>query len=172
MRAPRGVAHILPLLVTVGPCDREADLLVLLALLIVVQIHPASDLDSIRPLRANPMEEGGTDIEELARLAQSFGLVAAVQEATVEQIRDLLRADRDIIAYLNRSVFDLPRLTDLTPALGSRRIHTVVPTRVTARQVTFHDPRLPAVVHKTIRRFEAAQRHLWLVCLVLSATAT
>ena len=119
-----------------------------------------------------PMEEGGTDIEELARLAQSFGLVAAVQEATVEQIRDLLRADRDIIAYLNRSVFDLPRLTDLTPALRSRRIHAVVPTRVTARQVTFHDPRLPAVVRKTIRRFEAAQRHLQSACLVLSATAT
>jgi hypothetical protein len=113
-------------------------------------------------------DEGGTDIEELERLAQSFGLAAASQEATPQEIRELLHADSDVIAYINRAVFDLRTLTDLTPALRSLRVHSVVPIRVTARQVTFHDPLLPAVVCKSIRRFEAAQRHLRSACLVLS----
>ena len=72
-------------------------------------------------------------------------------------------------AYINRSVFDLKTLADLSPALRSLRVHSVVPVRVTAGHVTFHDPRLPAVVRKTIHRFEAAQRHLGAACLVLSA---
>jgi hypothetical protein len=114
-------------------------------------------------------EEGGTGLEELGRLARSFGLVASVQEATVEQIRALLQLDADIIAYINRRVFALRALTDLAPALHSRRIHGAVPTRVTARHITIHDPLLPAVVTKTIRRFEAAQRHLGSACLVLPA---
>jgi ABC-type bacteriocin/lantibiotic exporter with double-glycine peptidase domain len=117
-------------------------------------------------------EKGGTDIEELERLAQSFGLVATCQEATPPQIRDLLHTDRDVIAYINRAVFDLRTLTTLAPALRSLRVHSVVPIRVTARHVTFHDPRLPSVVSKTIQRFEAAQRQLVSVCLVLSAQAT
>jgi hypothetical protein len=62
---------------------------------------------------------GGTDIEELERLARSFGMVAAAQEATTQQIRDLLNTGSDVIAYVNRSVFDLRTLTDLTPALRS-----------------------------------------------------
>ena len=66
---------------------------------------------------------------------------------------------------------DLTKLTNLTPALRSRQIHAVVPLRVTARYVTFHDPRPPAVVSKTIRRFEAAQRHTGAVCLVLAKPA-
>ena len=115
------------------------------------------------------MEEGGTDIEELGRLAQSFRLVAAVQEATAQQIRDLLHADRDVIACINREVFDLRTLATLAPALRSLRVHAVVPIRVTARQVAFHDPRLPVVVRKSVRRFEAAQRHMRSACLVLAA---
>ena len=117
-------------------------------------------------------EEGGTDIEELERLARSFGLVATCQEAIAQQIRDILNADSDVIAYINRAVFDLRTLTTLVPALRSLRVHAVVPTRVTARQITFHDPRLPEVVCKTIRRFEAAQRHMRSACLVLPAQAT
>jgi ABC-type bacteriocin/lantibiotic exporter with double-glycine peptidase domain len=114
------------------------------------------------------MEEGGTDLEELERLARTFGLVADAQAATTGQIREFLYARSHVIAYINRAVFDLPSLGDLTPALRSLRVHSVVPIRVTATHVTFHDPRLPAVVRKTIRRFEAAQRHLGSACLVLS----
>jgi ABC-type bacteriocin/lantibiotic exporter with double-glycine peptidase domain len=117
-------------------------------------------------------EEGGTEIQELERLARMFGLVATVQEATARRIRELLEAESDVISYVNRSVFDLPTLTHLGPALRSLRVHAVVPIHVTARHVTFHDPRLPAVVSKTVRRFEAAQRHLRSTCLILSAQAT
>jgi hypothetical protein len=118
------------------------------------------------------MEEGGVDLEELERLARTLGLIATAREATARQIREHLRAGSDVIAYINRSVFDLSRLTDLTPALRSRRIHAVAPIHATARQITFHDPLGPAVVTKAIRRFEAAQRHLRSVCLVLLAQAT
>jgi len=97
--------------------------------------------------------EGGVEIQELERLARTLGLTATAREATAHQIRELLRGGSDVIAYVNRSVFHLTTITDLTPALGSRRIHAVVPIHVTARQVTFHDPLLPAVVSKTIRRF-------------------
>ena len=118
------------------------------------------------------MVEGGVEIQELERLARTLGLTAVAREATAHEIRDLLRGGSDVIAYINRSVFHLTTLTDLTPALRARRIHAVVPIHVTARQVTFHDPFPPAVVSKTIRRFEAAQRHLRVACVVLSARAT
>jgi hypothetical protein len=119
-----------------------------------------------------PMEEGGVEIQELERLARTLGLIATAREATARQIREHLREGSDVIAYINRSVFDLSGLTDLTPALRSRRIHAVVPIHATARQITFHDPLWPAVVTKTIRRFEEAQRHLRSACLVLLAQAT
>ncbi len=45
---------------------------------------------------------GGTDIEELERLATPFGLIASAQEATPQQIREVLDADSDVIAYVNR----------------------------------------------------------------------
>jgi hypothetical protein len=65
----------------------------------------------------------------------------------------------------------LTALTYLTHALRFRRIHAVVPIRVTTRKISFHDPLLPAIVTKSIRRFEAVQRHLRSTCLVLSAPA-
>ena len=115
-----------------------------------------------------PKEEGGTDLQELERLARTFGLTSNAQSATPHQIRELLQSGCDVIAYINRSVFELASLSDLTPALRSLRVHSVVPILVTAKYITFHDPRLPAVVRKTIRRFQAAQRHLAAACLVLS----
>jgi len=87
--------------------------------------------------------EGGVEIRDLERVARAFGLIATAREATVWQIRELLREGSDVITYINRRVFDLASLTDLTPALRSRRIHAVVPIGVTSRKVTFHDP-LPA----------------------------
>jgi ABC-type bacteriocin/lantibiotic exporter with double-glycine peptidase domain len=112
-------------------------------------------------------EKGGTEIRELERLARGLGLTAAVQEVKAREIRDLLQAGGDVIAYLNRAVFDLRSLADLGPALRALRVHAVVPILVTGRQITFHDPLLPAVVRMTIQRFEAAQRHMWSICLVL-----
>jgi ABC-type bacteriocin/lantibiotic exporter with double-glycine peptidase domain len=113
-------------------------------------------------------EAGGTEINQLKQLAQKYGLVATIQEATAPMIGELLAADCEIISYVNRAVFDLPTLADLTPALRNLRVHAVVPIRVTARHITFLDPRQPAVVRKTIRRFGASQRHLRSLCLVFS----
>src|SRR5260370_1389602 len=53
------------------------------------------------------MEEGGTPIEELERIARRFGLEADIQEQTVEQLRKLLAEGKLAIAYLDRAVFDL-----------------------------------------------------------------
>jgi ABC-type bacteriocin/lantibiotic exporter with double-glycine peptidase domain len=117
------------------------------------------------------MVEGGVEIEELQRLAREFGLLATGRDANLPQIRELLRQGNDVIAYINRRVFDLAKLADLTPALRSRRIHAVVPIAVTRRHVRFHDPMSPAVVTKTVRRFEAAQRHFRSACLVISGQA-
>ena len=117
---------------------------------------------------------GGTDIEELERpLATSFGLIASAQEATAHQFRALLDADTDVIAYVNRTVFDSRSLIDLTPALRSLRAHAVVPIRIGTRHITFHDPRLPAVVsRKTIRRFEATRSGIWGGICPLSGAST
>jgi hypothetical protein len=91
-------------------------------------------------------EEGGTDIEELERLARTFGLSAVAEEASPRRIRELLGVGSHVIAYVNRSVFDLPSLKRLGPALRSLRVHSVVPVHVSARHIVFHDPHLGARV--------------------------
>jgi ABC-type bacteriocin/lantibiotic exporter with double-glycine peptidase domain len=120
-------------------------------------------------VRRTRMAEGGVDIQKLERLARTLGLSAMAREATAQQIRDLLREGSDVIAYINRAVFDLRTLRHLGPALRAHTGHAVVPVHVTARHVTFHDPhpRLFGVLRKTVPRFEAAQRHMGWACLVL-----
>jgi ABC-type bacteriocin/lantibiotic exporter with double-glycine peptidase domain len=116
------------------------------------------------------MVEGGVELQELERLARTLGLLATARAATAQQIRELLHEGSDVIAYLNRAVFDLPSLRDLRPALRAQLGHAVVPVRVTAKHVTFHDPhpRLFGILRKTVRRFEAAQRLMGSACLVIS----
>jgi ABC-type bacteriocin/lantibiotic exporter with double-glycine peptidase domain len=120
--------------------------------------------------RRTQMVEGGVEIVELERLARAVGLSATAREATAQQIRDLLREGNDVIAYVNRAVFDLRNLGDLRPALRGQVGHAVVPVRVTARHVTFHDPHplRSGTLRKTVRRFEAAQHLMGSACLVIS----
>ncbi len=113
------------------------------------------------------MEPGGTDIGELERLARHFGLVADLCEMTVEQLGQLLREGRLAMTYLDRAVFEL------TPAQRGRhssraaKLHIVLPTRVTAGYVTYHDPLPPGrVVRKSIRLFRAAYESLGSHCIV------
>lgn len=117
--------------------------------------------------RLSRKEAGGTAMVDLQRLAGSFGLAAEIQEANVRQISNMLLIGCDVIAYINRAVFDLHRLTDLTAALHSGIIHAVVPVRINKRHIQFHDPLVPATIAKTIRRFEAAQKHVRSICLVV-----
>lgn len=125
-------------------------------------------------VRRTRMVEGGMEIQELESLARAFGLIATAREATAEQIRDLLRAGSDVIAYINRSVFDLRTLGSLASALRTLKSHAVVPVHVTARHVTLHDPHpgFPGVLRKSVRRFAAAQQHMGSACLVVSAVPT
>jgi hypothetical protein len=114
------------------------------------------------------MEPGGTDIGELERLARQFGLVAEIQERTVEQLQELLAEGKWPIAYIDRAVFDLPPARRAQHPLRAARIHVVIPTRITAASVIYHDPMPPRVVRKSMRLFRAAYEHLGSHCLVCS----
>jgi ABC-type bacteriocin/lantibiotic exporter with double-glycine peptidase domain len=115
------------------------------------------------------LEEDGTEIGELERLARQFGLVAEIQEATVEQLRQFLATGKLAMAYIDRAVFDLTPHQRAKHSLRAAKIHVVVPTRITAKAVTFHDPRPPArIVRKSIRLFRSAYERLGSRCVVCS----
>jgi hypothetical protein len=120
-----------------------------------------------RELEANArMEEGGTPIEELQRLAQRFGLVAEIQERTVEQLQQVLAEGKLAIAYLDRAVFDLTPRERATHSPWDAKVHAVVPIRVTDTSITFHDPLPPRVTRRSIRRFREAHQLFDNACVV------
>ena len=108
-------------------------------------------------LEAQPqLQERGTSIDELERLARQFHLVAEIQGTTVEQLREILAAGKLAIAYIDRAVFELTPHQRRTHSIQQAIIHTVIPVRVTAKSVTFHDPGPPRITRKTIRLFHRA----------------
>src|SRR5439155_26289754 len=94
------------------------------------------------------MEAKGTRIDELERLARQFQLAAEIQETTVEGLRGILEEGKLPIVYIDRAVFDLTPRQRAQHSLRDAIIHNVIPTRVTARSVTFHDPRLARIARK------------------------
>ncbi len=114
------------------------------------------------------MEPDGTDIGELERLARRFGLVADVQETTINQIRRLLADGKLGIAYIDRAVFDLTPAGRARHSLRAARIHTVIPTRVSEATVTYHDPLPPRAARKSIGVFRLAYEGLGGRCVVCS----
>lgn len=112
------------------------------------------------------MHERGTLIDGLERLARRFGLVAEIQEATVEDLRRLLAGGRVPIAYLDRAVFELTPRQRAKHSLRDAQIHTVIPTRVTAASVTYHDPLGPRVTRRTVGLFRYAYERLGGLCVV------
>ena len=112
------------------------------------------------------MEEGGTPIEELERVARHFELVAHIQQTTVDQLRAVLAEGKLPIVYLNRIVFELPSLRRLHRAFADPKLHAVIPTRISGRFVTFHDPLPPRIARLSIPRFDVAQRFLQYAALV------
>jgi hypothetical protein len=102
------------------------------------------------------MEEEGIPIDELERLARQYDLAAEIQDTTVEELGQLLAAGKLPIAFIDRAVFDLTPRRRRTHSIRDAIIHTVVPVRVTARSITFHDPRPPRVARKTIGLFRRA----------------
>jgi predicted double-glycine peptidase len=99
-------------------------------------------------IRATRMEEGGVDIEELARIAQHFGLKAGIRELSLPDLADLVAQQRFPIVYLNRFPMD-----------RQFAIHAVIPIRVSPRFVTFLDPRR-GQCRVSHRIFEASRRYL------------
>ena len=53
------------------------------------------------------MQERGTLIDEVERLARHFHLVAEIQDTTVEELREILAGGKLPIAFLDRAVFEL-----------------------------------------------------------------
>jgi hypothetical protein len=118
------------------------------------------------------MEQRGTLIGELKRLARHFGLVAEIEETTTAQLRQLLAQGKVPLAYIDRAVFDLPPGRRARHSIRDARIHVVIPTRVTAASVTFHDPLPPRVTRRSVRMFEHAHRMLGSCCVVCSGPGT
>jgi hypothetical protein len=103
------------------------------------------------------MEPHGTAIAELERLARQFGLVAEIRERPIEQLRQLLAEGQLAIAYIDRAVFGLTPAQRAWHSLRAAKMHTVVPTRVTAASVLYHDPLPPGrIVRRSVRLFQAA----------------
>lgn len=114
------------------------------------------------------MQERGTLIDELERVARQFHLVAEIQDTTVEELREILAEGKLPIAFIDRAVFELSPRQRLTHSIRDAIIHTVIPVRVTAKSVTYHDPRLPRITRKTIRLFRRAYSGLGGRCLICS----
>ncbi len=114
------------------------------------------------------MEPDGTEIGELERLARQFGLVADIQEATVEQLQNLLAEGKLPITYIDRALFDLNPRQRAKHSIRNAIIHSVIPTRITPGFVTFHDPRQPRVTRKMTRHFRQAYEGLGGYCVVCS----
>ncbi|MCI0682649.1 MAG: cysteine peptidase family C39 domain-containing protein [Gemmataceae bacterium] len=81
------------------------------------------------------LEEKGTDIVELQRLARHFNIAAEIEEATVEDLRRLLDENRLAIAYIDRAVYELSPAERTTHHLRHAKLHTVIPVRITAKAV-------------------------------------
>ena len=115
------------------------------------------------------LKEDGTEIAELERLARQFGLLAEIQDPTVEEIQQLLAEGRLAMAYIDRAVFDLTPRQRASHSLRDAKMHVVVPIRITAEAVTYHDPRPPArIVRRSIRLFRPAYERLGSHCVVCS----
>lgn len=114
------------------------------------------------------MEVKGTPIDELVRLAREYGLMAEIQDTTVEGLLPILSEEKLVIAYLDRAIFDLTPSQRAHHCLRHAIIHNVVPIKITHKSVTFHDPRRPRITRKNIRLFRRAYEGLGGRCIVCS----
>lgn len=146
--------------------QEKRDTCALACLRMVLAAHGTSVAESVIEAEAR-IVSGGTDIEELQRLARHFGLVAETQRATPAQLRAILAEGKLPIAYINRAFFDLASLRSVRQAIRSPLPHAVIPTRLSQHFVSFHDPGLVNVVRRSLARFDRAHHffdYLTLVC--------
>jgi hypothetical protein len=112
------------------------------------------------------LEESGTAIDELERLARQFGLTAAIQVATLDELRDILAQGKLPIVYLDRAVFELSPRERLSHSLRQAKIHSVIPTGFTEAYVTLHDPLAVRRTRRSIALFKRAHEMLGSSCVV------
>ncbi len=112
------------------------------------------------------IEEEGTEIGELERLARHFGLVADIEEVPVERFGQVFADGKILLAYIDRAVFDLPPAKRAGHRLRAAKIHVVIPSGVTAATVTYHDPMPPRITRRSMALFRAAFDRLGSRCVV------
>ncbi|MCI0680470.1 MAG: cysteine peptidase family C39 domain-containing protein [Gemmataceae bacterium] len=148
---------------------QEKDNTCALACLRMVLAAYGTDVDESTLLGQARMEQDGTEIGELERFARQFGIVADLQEATVDQLRELLAEGRLPIAYIDRAVFELTPRQRAKHTLRHAKVHVVIPTRISAAAVNYHDPLAPPrIVRKSMRLFRLAYDRLGSRCVVCS----
>jgi hypothetical protein len=89
-----------------------------------------------------------------------------VEEATVEQLRNLLAHGKLPIVYIDRALFELSPRRRAQHSIRDALIHTVIPTQITPGFVTYHDPRQVRVTRKTTALFRRAYEALGGRCVV------
>jgi hypothetical protein len=114
------------------------------------------------------MQPDGTEIGELQRVARHFGLEAEIHEPTIDQLRQIVAQHKFAIAYIDRAVFELTPRERVRHSLRNATIHTVIPTRITAASLTYHDPLPPRITRKSIGLFQQAYGILGNHCVVCS----
>jgi ABC-type bacteriocin/lantibiotic exporter with double-glycine peptidase domain len=112
------------------------------------------------------MEAKGTPIDQLEQLARRYGLVAEIQDATVEELRQILAQGKVPIAFIDRAVFELTPAERRRHSIRAAIIHNVIPVKITDTSVTLHDPRLPRITRRTLRLFRQAYEALGGVSVV------
>jgi hypothetical protein len=117
------------------------------------------------------LDPTGTEIGELERLAREFGLVAEIEEVTVDQFPQLLAEGKLAIAYIDRAVFDLTPRQRASHSLRRAKMHTVVPTRLSATSIWYNDPLPPSRARRTIDLFQSAYDRLGSHCIVCAPPA-
>jgi hypothetical protein len=115
------------------------------------------------------VEERGMPINELERLADRFHLRAEICDIPLEQLEFHLQQGKLPIAFIDRRVFDLTPDQRKRHSIRDAIIHTVIPTRVTTRSVTFHDPLPPRIARRSIRLFRPAYMSLGGRCVLCAS---
>jgi hypothetical protein len=118
------------------------------------------------------MEQDGTPIEELERLARHYDLTAEIQEITVADLQRIFDEGKLPIVYLDRAVFGLQSRQRAQHLPRNAKLHSVIPTRVSPYYVTFHDPLPPRITRRSIEIFRQAHRILGGLTVVCSKKPT
>jgi ABC-type bacteriocin/lantibiotic exporter with double-glycine peptidase domain len=105
-------------------------------------------------VRMTAMEEGGVDIEELARVARRCGLHAEIHSPSEDQLIERNAKGQWMIAYLNR--WRLDRVF---------AIHAVIPITFSRVFLNVLDP-MRGQRRLSRRKFDLARRYLDRVCVV------